>query len=193
MTKDKKRDKKIYRMADEERYKDLFEITTEAWNAKLEEKSKAKTGKITYKKRRKKEQGKVIHGTTPEERFQEINGMTIEEWHEQQFKAKTGMTTNDWYIEQVKSSLPNDYFKVQKGTITEEDVKLVKDLQELGLNDEVINVLLGYVVVVSKIGLIYPLIKEMGEYWIEKNLLTVEKAIVFVREEHKLHKESSEK
>ncbi|KQL34347.1 DnaD domain protein [Psychrobacillus sp. FJAT-21963] len=192
MTKDKKRDKKIYRIANEERYEEVMEMTTEAWNAKLEEKNKVKTGKIIDKKRRKKEQGKVIHGTTPEERFQEINGMTIEEWHEEQFKAKMGMTTNDWYIKQVKSSSPIDYFKIQNSTITEEDVKLVKDLQELGLNDDVINVLLSYVVVVSKIGLIHPLIKEMGEYWIEENILTVEKAIVFVREEHKKYKESSE-
>ncbi|ALC85086.1 hypothetical protein AM499_04065 [Bacillus sp. FJAT-22090] len=192
MTKDKKRHIKIYRIANEERYEEVMEMTTEAWNAKLEEKNKVKTGKIIDKKRRKKEQGKVIHGKTPEERFQEINGMTIEEWHEEQFKAKMGMTTNDWYIKQVKSSSPIDYFKIQNSTITEEDVKLVKDLQELGLNDDVINVLLSYVVVVSKIGLIHPLIKEMGEYWIEKNLLTVEKAIVFVREEHKKYKESSE-
>ena len=193
MTKNKNRDKKMHRITYKKPYKEVKEMTTEEWNAKLEEKNKAKTGKITDKQRRKKEQGKVIHGTTPEERFQEINGMTIEEWHEEQFKAKMGMTTNDWYIKQVKSSSPIDYFKVQNSTFTEEDVKLVKDLQELGLNDDVINVLLSYVVVVSKIGLIHPLIKEMGEYWIEKNLLTVEKAIVFVREEHKKYKESSKK
>ncbi|MFB5087747.1 DnaD domain protein [Psychrobacillus sp. PGGUH221] len=193
MTKDKKRDKKIYHIGNEERYEEVMEMTTEAWNAKLEEKNKVKTGKITDKKRRKKEQGKVIHGTTPEERFQEINGMTIEEWHEEQFKTKMGMTSSDRYIEQVKSSSPIDYFKLQNGTITEEDVKLVKDLKELGLNDDVINVLLSYVVAVSNIGLIHSLINEMGEYWIEENILTVEKAIVFVREEHKKYKESSEK
>lgn len=192
MTKDKKRDKKIYHIGNEERYEEVMEMTTEAWNAKLEEKNKVKTGKITDKKRRKKEQGKVIHGTTPEERFQEINGMTIEEWHEEQFKTKMGMTSSDWYIEQVKSSSPIDYFKLQNGTITEEDVKLVKDLQELGLNDDVINVLLSYVVAVSNFGLIHSLINEMGEYWIEENILTVENAIVFVREEHKKYKESSE-
>ncbi|WHT47314.1 hypothetical protein QNH10_14010 [Sporosarcina thermotolerans] len=44
------------------------------------------------KKGRKKVHRKVIHGTTPVERFQEIHGMTVEEWNEQQFKAKTGMT-----------------------------------------------------------------------------------------------------
>ena len=51
------------------------------------------------KKRDKKILGKVIHGTTPEERFQEINGMTIDEWNatlEVKFKDKTGMTTDEW-------------------------------------------------------------------------------------------------
>ena len=50
MTKDKKRDKKIHRIADEERYKAVKEMTTEEWNAKLEEKSKANTGKMKEKK-----------------------------------------------------------------------------------------------------------------------------------------------
>ncbi|MDF2066465.1 DnaD domain protein [Bacillus sp. Cr_A10] len=193
MTKGKKRDKKMHRITYKESYKEVKEMTIEEWNAKLEEKNKAKTGMIKDKRRWKKVQGKVIHGTTPEERFQEIHGMTIEEWHEEQFKTKMGMTSSDWYIEQVKSSSPIDYFKLQNGTITEEDVKLVKDLQELGLNDDVINVLLSYVVAVSNFGLIHSLINEMGEYWIEENILTVEKAIVFVREEHKKYKESSEK
>jgi len=79
MTKDKKRDKKIHRIADEERYKAVKEMTTEEWNAKLEAKSKAKRGQMKEKKGRGKVQGKVIHGTTPEERFEEIHGMTIEE------------------------------------------------------------------------------------------------------------------
>ena len=63
------------------------------------------------KKGRKKVQRKVILGTTPEERFQEIHGMTIEEWNEQQFKAKTGMTPDEWYIRQVKSTTPFDFIK----------------------------------------------------------------------------------
>jgi len=145
------------------------------------------------KKGRKKAQGKVIHGTIPEERFQEIHGMTIEEWSEQQFKAKTGMTPDEWYIKQVKSTTPFDFIKERYGTVTEDDINLVKDLQLLGLKDGVINVLLDYVAIFSRIGMVHPLVREMGENWHKENILTVDKAIVFVREEHKKYKESSEK
>ncbi|MFJ7936354.1 hypothetical protein [Sporosarcina sp. NPDC096371] len=146
------------------------------------------------KNRRKKVQSKVINGATPEERFQEIHGMTIEEWNEQQFIAKTGMTPDEWYLKQVKSTTPFDFIKERYGTVTADDIKLVKDLQLLGLKDGVVYVLLDYVSIFSnKIGMVHPLVREMGENWHKENILTVEKAIVFVREEHKKYKESSEK
>ncbi|QTD42048.1 hypothetical protein [Sporosarcina sp. Te-1] len=145
------------------------------------------------KKGRKKVQRKVIHGTTAEERFQEIHGMTIEEWNEQQFKAKTGMTPDEWYIKQVKSTTPFDFIKERYGTVTEDDIKLVKDLQLLELKDGVINVLLDYVAIFSRIGMVDPLVSEMGKNWHKERMLTVEKAMLFVREEHKKYKESSEK
>lgn len=193
MTKDKKRDKKIHRIADEERYKEVKEMTTEEWNAKLD---KANTGKMKDKKRRGKVQGKVIHGTTPEERFEEIHGMTIEEWNvklEVKFKDKTGMTPDEWYVNQVKSTTPFDFINERLGTVTEDDIKLVKDLQLFGLKDGVINILLDYVAIFSSIGMVHPLVREMGENWHKENILTVEKAINFVREEHKKYTESSEK
>ena len=65
------------------------------------------------------------------------------------------------------------------------DLKLVKHLQLLGLTDGVINVLLDYVAIFSRIGMVHPLMREMGVNWHKENILTVEKAIVFVREEHK--------
>ncbi|MCM3711828.1 DnaD domain protein [Sporosarcina luteola] len=145
------------------------------------------------KKGRKKVHRKVIHGTTPEERFQEIHGMTIEEWTEQQFKAKTGMTPDEWYIKQVKTTTPFNFIKERYGTVSEDDIELVKDLQLLGLKDGVINVLLDYVEIFSRIGMVHPLVREMGKNWHKENILTVEKAIVFVREEHKKYKELSEK
>lgn len=145
------------------------------------------------KKGRKKVQRKVTLGTTGEERFQEIHGRTIEEWSEQQFKAKTGMTPEEWYVKQIKSTTPFDFIKERYGTVSVDDIKLVKDLQLLGLKDGVINVLLDYVAIFSRIGMVHPLIREMGENWHKENILTVEKAIVFVREEHKKYKESSEK
>lgn len=148
------------------------------------------------KKRFKKTKGKIINGMTAEERFKEIYGMTIQEHsakQEEEFKAKTGMTYDEWYINRVKTMTPVEFLKEPNGTVTEEDVKLIKDLQVLGLKDEVINVLLHYVLVVSRIGLVHHLVKEMGKSWHETNILTVEQAIVFVREEQKKYKESSEK
>jgi replication initiation and membrane attachment protein DnaB len=148
------------------------------------------------KKRFIKTKGKIIHGLTAEERFKEIYGMTIQEHYakqEEEFKAKTGMSYDEWYINRVKTMTPVEFLKEPKGTVTEEDVKLIKDLQVLGLKDEVINVLLHYVLIVSRIGLVHTLVKEMGKSWNETNILTVEQAIVFVREEQKKYKESSEK
>lgn len=138
------------------------------------------------KKRCKKISGKVIYGTTPEERFKEVHGITIEEWKakgEERFKAKTGMGCDEWYIKQVNSSTPIDYLKNLNGVVSQDDVELVKDLQELGLNDGVINVLLDYVKIVSRIGFIHSLVREMGESWLKNNVSTIESAMAFVREE----------
>ncbi|MEK5215890.1 DnaD domain protein [Psychrobacillus sp. FSL H8-0487] len=140
-------------------------MTTEEWNAKLEEKNKAKTGKMKDKKRMGKVLGKVIHGTTPDE----------------------------WYVKQVKTTTPFDIINERYGTVTEDDIKLVKDLQLFGLKDGVINILLDYVAIFSSIGMVHPLVREMGENWHKENILTVEKAINFVREEHKKYTESTEK
>lgn len=128
---------------------------------------------------------KIIHGKTPEERFKEVHGITIEEWkakQEEKFKAQTGMSPEEWYIKQVTSSTPINYLKSRNGAVSENDVELVKDLQAMGLNDGVINVLLDYVGAVSRIGFVHSLVKEMGEHWLKENILTIESAKVFVRE-----------
>lgn len=94
-------------------------------------------------KRFKKISDKVIYGSTAEERFKEVHGITIEEWKskgEERFKVETGMSYEEWYIKKVISSTPIDYLKNLNGSVSQDDIKLVKDLQELGLNDGVINV-----------------------------------------------------
>lgn len=191
MSKDKKRYKKSYYLAkhrqkNEEQSKEINEMTIEEWRGKLEE--KAKNGMKKNKKRYRKISGKVIHGTTTEERFKEIHGITIEEWNvkkEEEFIAKTGMSYDEWYIKQVNSLTPIDYLKNRNGAVSQDDVKLVKDIQELGLNDGVIIVLLEYVEIVGRIGFIHSLVREMGESWLKKNVLTIESAIAYVREEWK--------
>lgn len=132
--------------------------------------------------------GKIVHGKTPEERFKELHGITIEEWQakqEEKFEAQTGMSPEEWYIKQVTSSTPIDYLKSRNGNVSENDVELVKDLQAMGLNDGVINILLDYVGVISRIGFVHSLVKELGEYWLKENILTIESAIIFVRENWK--------
>lgn len=143
-------------------------------------------------RRDKKMIGKVLHGLTPEERFKEAHGMSIEEWKakiEEEFKAKTGMTYDEWYNKLINSSTPIEFLKERNGTVSDDDVKLVEVLRLLGLNDGVINVLLDYVDIVS-IGRVRPLVREIGETWFNKDILTVEKAIIFVREEQKKYKKS---
>jgi replication initiation and membrane attachment protein DnaB len=58
-------------------------------------------------------------------------------------------------------------------------------LQILGLKDEVIYVLLDYVAIVSSIGMVHPLVREMGENWFNEKIFTIEKAISYVREQQK--------
>lgn len=137
------------------------------------------------KKRFKKTNNRVVDGKTPEERFKEIRGMTIEEWNEQQFKAKTGMTPDEWYINEAKSTTPFNFIKERYGTVTKDDIKLVKDLQLMGLIDDVIYVLLDYVAIVSRIGMVHLLVKEMGENWFNEKIFTIEKAISYVKEQQK--------
>ncbi len=137
-------------------------------------------------KRFKKISDKVIYGSTAEERFKEVHGITIEEWKskgEERFKVETGMSYEEWYIKKVISSTPIDYLKNLNGSVSQDDIELVKDLQELGLNDGVINVLLDYVKIVSKIGFIHSLVRGIGESWLNKNVTTIESAMAFVREE----------
>ncbi|MFP9130494.1 DnaD domain protein [Niallia sp. BSM11] len=134
----------------------------------------------------KKGIGKIIdEGLTEEEIFKELHGMTLKEIkarEEKEFKAKTGMTYDEWYVNEVKMTTPIEMLKDSNGTIKEEDLNLIKDLEALGLNNEVIIVLLQYVMAFSKIGLLHPIVKEMGERWKENNILTVEQAIKFVSE-----------
>ena len=128
---------------------------------------------------------KIIHGTTPEERFKEVYGMTIEEWilkEREKFVAQTGMSPDEWYIKQINSLAPIDFLEKHNGAVSEKDIKLVKELQRLGLNDGVINVLLDYAGSVNRIGFNHSLVKKMGEILLEKNILTIESAISFFRE-----------
>ena len=100
----------------------------------------------------------------------------------QKILEKTGISPDEWYIKQINSLAPIDFLKKHNGAISEKDIKLVKELQQLGLNDGVINVLLDYAAIVNRIGFNHSLVKKMGEILLEKNILTIESAISFFRE-----------
>ncbi|WP_144555936.1 hypothetical protein [Bacillus sp. X1(2014)] len=139
------------------------------------------------KKRFKKTDNRIVHGKTPEERFKELHGMTIEEWNEQQFKARTGMTPDERYINEAKSTTLYDFIKERYGTVTEDDIKLVKDLQLLGLKDDVIYVLLDYDAIVSRIGMVHPMVIEMGENWFNEKYLQLKKRFLTLGNNRKIY------
>ena len=129
-----------------------------------------------------------------EERFKAIHGMTIAEWNaklEEKFKAKTGMTPDEWVINRYSSLTPVEIIK-EYGVISEADVTLVKDLQRIGLNDGVINVLLEYVTIVNGIGFVHSLVLELGKNWLAKDIVTIERAVDYMREEQRRYKETAE-
>ncbi|MFP5115236.1 hypothetical protein ACSU64_23070 [Bacillaceae bacterium C204] len=55
----------------------------------------------------------------------------------------------------------------------------------MGLIDDVIYVLLDYDAIISSIGIVHPLVREMGENWFNEKIFTIEKAIYYVREQQK--------
>lgn len=119
--------------------------------------------------------------------------MIIDEWNakvEEEFKAKTGMTPDEWVINRYKTLAPVDLIKEHYEVISKADVMLVKDLQGIGFNDGVINVLLEYVMIVNGIGFVHPLVLEMEKDWLEKDIVTIEKAVEYVREEQRRYKKS---
>ena len=144
---------------------------------------------------KEKSTGKVLHGTTPEERFQEIQGMTIEEWNAKlqvKFKDKTGMTPDEWVLNRYKTITPIDLIN-EYDVASKADETLVEDLYALGLKNDVINVLLEYVLIFNRIGFVQSLVLEIGKNWMKNDIQTVEKAIEFMREEHKKYNDSLEK
>ncbi|MFE8697562.1 hypothetical protein ACFYKT_14560 [Cytobacillus sp. FJAT-53684] len=129
----------------------------------------------------KKFNGRVVHDGTINDHFKELHGITIEEWNEKNFKARTGMSSEECYIKQITNFIPVDYIKERNGKITEEDINVVHYLQALGLKEAVINVLFDYVGVFSSVGLIPPDPREGGKYWVEQNISSIDKAIIFAR------------
>ncbi|WP_342601087.1 DnaD domain protein [Psychrobacillus sp. FSL H8-0483] len=111
--------------------------------------------------------------------------MTIDELnakHEVKFKEKTGMTVDEWLLNKYKTITPFELIKAYYFATKDEET-LVKDLQDLGLNNGVINALLEYIFVLNGKGFVQSLVLDMGKNWVKNDILTVERAIKFMKEQ----------
>lgn len=111
--------------------------------------------------------------------------MTTEDWnakHEVKFKAKNGMTVDDWLLNKYKTITPFELITAYE-VATKDEETLVKDLQDLGLSKDVINALLEYVFVFNGKGFVQSLVLEIGKNWVKNDIITLEKAIKFMKEQ----------
>lgn len=111
--------------------------------------------------------------------------MTTEEWnakHQVKFNAKTGMTVDAWLLNKYKTITPFELITAYEVAAKDEET-LVKDLQDLGLNNDVINALLEYVFVFNGKGFVQSLVLEIGKNWVKSDSITLEKAIKFMKEQ----------
>ncbi|MEK4029449.1 MULTISPECIES: DnaD domain protein [Bacillaceae] len=71
---------------------------------------------------------------------------------------------------------------------TSHDLKILEELNDLGLNKGVINVLLEFVLLVNGMRLNGRLIKKIASHWLEYEVTTIEQAIIFSRKEHRQYR-----
>ena len=113
--------------------------------------------------------------------------MTSEEWnaiHERKFKAKTGMTLEEWLLYKYTTVTPFEVIAAYE-VATRDNEALVKDLQDLGFNHDVMNALLEYIFVFYGKGFDSSLVLEIGKEWVKNNIITLEKAINYMKEQNR--------
>lgn len=76
----------------------------------------------------------------------------------------------------------------KRNEISPYDLKLLEKLQESGLNDGVINVLVEFVLLVDGMKLDHGLVEKIASHWLEYGVGTIEQAIIFSRKEHRLYR-----
>ncbi|MGO4890392.1 DnaD domain protein [Anaerobacillus sp. MEB173] len=79
--------------------------------------------------------------------------------------------------------------KVPGAKVPKEDVQLINTLRKMGLRDEVINVLLDYVLMTTNMKLPKPYVEKIAGHWTRKKLKTAEQAMEFAKSEHQIIQE----
>ncbi|MFJ5771691.1 DnaD domain protein [Psychrobacillus sp. NPDC093180] len=95
------------------------------------------------------------------------------------------MTVDEWLLNKYKTITPFELISAYD-VATKDEETLVIDLQDLGLNNEVINALLEYVFVFNDKGFVESLVLEIGKSWVKNGILTLEKAIQFMKEQDRV-------
>lgn len=135
--------------------------------------------------KKKKSYQRVLHGTTPEERFKEITGLNFDEWSKKQQKEleiNLGMTLEEWFIKKVNSITPLEFLKEYVEPLTAKEEMLIAELRSFGLTDSIINVLLYYANLLSNGNAHYKLIILLGRQWSDDNINTVERATDYAKQ-----------
>ena len=89
------------------------------------------------------------------------------------------------YEQRFVAKTPVEFLKYNGHIVTETDLKMIMELQELGLSNGVINVLLEYALLVSRSRILHPLVVELGENWLRQDISSVEQATEYLKEEMK--------
>lgn len=89
------------------------------------------------------------------------------------------------YEQRFEAKTPVEFLKYHGHIISEADLKMLKELHKIGLKSGVINVLLEYVLVVSRDRILHPLVIELARYWFSQSITSVEHATEYVTEELK--------
>lgn len=99
-------------------------------------------------------------------------------------------------IEYLKKHTPEmilqDFMKDKDRPPPTSDLKTITKLREIGLNDEVINVLIQYTFLIGKdMNILY--LERFAKHWLHKEISTAEEALNEVQTEHKNQKALKEK
>jgi replication initiation and membrane attachment protein DnaB len=80
------------------------------------------------------------------------------------------------YEQRIEAKTPVELLTYHGHIVSESDLKMIKELKEIGLNNGVLNVLLEHVLLVSHNRILHPLVIELAKYWLSQNIITVEYA-----------------
>ncbi|MFS0615283.1 DnaD domain protein [Lederbergia ruris] len=99
------------------------------------------------------------------------------------------MTKREKLIEYFKTVTPEEFLMdLQKGSKPiEADLKLIKEIREIGLSNEAINVLIHYILIKSDMKLNKNYALKIASHWNEKRVTTADEAMKLAKQEHEIY------